>query len=42
MGTRMGPAPTSTQAELERVHSVAYDEQGATTPAEGIAALEGT
>lgn len=38
----MGPTPTNTHAELERVHSVAYDEQGTTTPAEGIAALEGT
>ena len=38
----MEATPTSTQAERERVYSVAYDEQGATTSAEGMPALEGT
>jgi hypothetical protein len=42
MGKRMEPTPTNTQAERERVYSVEYDEQGATTPAEGISALGGT
>jgi hypothetical protein len=37
----MEPAPTSSQAERERVYSVEYDVQGATTPAEGKPALEG-
>jgi hypothetical protein len=34
IGERMEPAPTSTQAERERVYSAGYDEQGATTSAE--------
>jgi len=42
LGKRMEPAPTITQAERERVYSVEYDEQGTTTPAEGIPALGGT
>ena len=32
----------STQAERERVYSVAYHEQDATTSAEGMQELEGT
>jgi hypothetical protein len=42
MGKWMETAPTSTQAERERVYSVEYDEQGAMTSAEGIQVLGGT
>jgi hypothetical protein len=38
----MEAASMSTQAERERVYAVAYHEQGATTFAEGMSALEGT
>jgi hypothetical protein len=37
----MEAAPMSTQTERERVYSVAYHVQGATTSAEEIPALEG-
>jgi hypothetical protein len=36
----MEAAPMSTQTERERVNSVANHEQGATTSAEGMPALE--
>ena len=41
IGERMEAAPISTQAERERIYSVVCDEQGATTFAEGMPALEG-